>query len=259
MDYFITPIPMTVCILLGMVVCLEIGHRLGKRKLAADPEGAMLGHGVVESAIFGLYGLLVAFTFSGAPDRLDTRRELIQAEANAIGVAYLRLDLLAPESQPEMRQLFRNYLDSRLEVYRKFPNVGAAEVELAKSSEIQSQIWTKSITATRLPSSHPTSALLLLPAVNSMIDVSGTRAMAARIHPPFIVFALLVLLALLCSLLAGYGMASKRKRSWLHIIAFVAISVITAYVILEIEYPRENSNQMAAYDQVLVDVRESMK
>src|SRR5216117_2664330 len=106
---------------LSMLLCLEIGRRLGIRRLARDPEGAMAGLGAVEGAVFGLYGLLIAFTFSGAPARLDTRRQLIAEEANAIGTAYLRLDLLPTDSQPALRALFRNYLDSRLEIFRRLP------------------------------------------------------------------------------------------------------------------------------------------
>ena len=259
MDYFITPFPLAFGILLGMLVCLEIGRWLGMRRLAKDPQGAMLGHGVVESAVFALYGLLLAFTFSGAPQRLDVRRQLIMEEANAIGTAYLRLDLLGPESQPALREIFRSYVDSRIEVYRKFPDIKAAKAELSKSSEIQMNIWTQSVAATRLPNTHPDGAKLLLPAVNAMIDITGTRTMAVSIHPPAIVFWLLLLLALICSLLAGYGMAGKKHRSWVHIIAFVAITVVTAYVILQIEFPRMNSNRLEAYDQVLVDVRASMR
>lgn len=47
---------------LSMLLCLEIGRRLGIRRLARDPEGAMAGLGAVEGAVFGLYGLLIAFT-----------------------------------------------------------------------------------------------------------------------------------------------------------------------------------------------------
>jgi hypothetical protein len=44
-------------------------------------------------------GLLLAFTFSGAASRFDLRRQQIIDEANNIGTAYLRLDLLAPEAR----------------------------------------------------------------------------------------------------------------------------------------------------------------
>jgi uncharacterized membrane protein len=83
--------------------------------------------------------------------------------------------------------------------------------------------------------------------------------MARRIHPPLIIFALLFLLALVCSTLAGYSMATSRHRSWLHILAFVAIAVISVYVVLEIEYPRQGFVRMNAYDQVLFDLRKDMQ
>jgi hypothetical protein len=58
----------------------------------------------VEGAVFGLMGLLLAFTFSGAASRFEVRRQLIVQETNAIGTAYLRLDLLPPGDQPKMRE-----------------------------------------------------------------------------------------------------------------------------------------------------------
>jgi hypothetical protein len=110
-----------------------------------------------------------------------------------------------------------------------------------------------------MPDAHPDTARLLLPALNEMIDITTTRTMAARIHPPKIVFRLLFILALVCSLLAGFGMAGSKQRSWLNILAFAAITVITAYVILDIEYPRIGLIRMDAYDQVLMDLREDLK
>ena len=67
------------------------------------------------------------------------------------------------------------------------------------------------------------------------------------------------MLALLCSLLAGFGMAGSKQRSWLHILAFATIMVTTVYVILDIEYPRAGLIRLDAYDQVLVELRETMK
>ena len=61
----------------AMLVLLEVGRRVGARRLAQDPEGAEAGVGTVESAVFALLGLLIAFTFSGAATRFDARRELI--------------------------------------------------------------------------------------------------------------------------------------------------------------------------------------
>jgi hypothetical protein len=258
MDRVIVALPFVVAMFVGMLICLEIGRTLGKRALAKDPQ-LMSTHNVVDGAVFALYGLLLAFTFSGAPGRLDKRRELVAVEANAIGTAYLRLDLLAPESQPAIREQFRTYLDTRISAYRKLPDIEAAEKELAVSASLQKEIWAHAIQATRMSTPHPEAGKLLLPALNEMFDVTATRTMAARVHPPAIIYGLLFVIALVCSLLAGYGMAVSKQRSWLHILAFTSVAVITVFVVLELEYPRIGFLSVEnRYDQLLVDLRQSM-
>lgn len=258
MDRIISALPFALGMFAGMFICLEIGRKLGKRALARDPQ-LMSTHNVVDGAVFALYGLLLAFTFSGAPGRLDKRRELVAVEANAIGTAYLRLDLLASESQPTMREHFRQYLDTRISAYRKLPDIEAAEKELAVSEKLQKKIWISALEATRTAGPHPEAGKMLLPALNEMFDITTTRTMATRVHPPTIIYGLLFVIALVCSLLAGFGMAVSQERSWLHIVAFTAVAVITVFVILEIEYPRIGFLSVERrYDQLLVDLRQSM-
>jgi hypothetical protein len=259
MDHMIAALPFAVSLFVGMVICLEVGRRLGTRKLAKDPQGGVFGLGVAEGAVFGLFGLMIAFTFSGAATRFDAKKQLIAEEANAIGTAYLRLDLLPADSQLAMRERFREYVDSRLEVYRRFPDLEAVKVELSKSTKIQMDIWAQAVAATRRPAGHPDAAKLLLPALNTMIDITTTRTMAVRTHPPRIIFALLFVLALLCSLLAGFATAGSKQRSWLHVTVFAAITVVSVYVILDIEYPRVGLVRLDAYDSVLIELRESMQ
>ncbi len=69
---------------------------------------------------------------------------------------------------------------------------------------------------------------------------------------------MLFALALVSSLLAGYGMAGGKSRSWLHILCFTFIVAATVYVILDIEYPRLRLIRIDAFDQALVELRESM-
>src|SRR5262249_39291694 len=121
----------------GMLLLLEAGRRFGIRRLARDAEGARTGVGAIEGMGFALLGLLVAFTFSGAASRFDSRRQLIVEEANAIGTAYLRLDLLPAGVQPSMRTLFRQYVDSRLNVYRYLPDLQAVDAELVRTKRFQ--------------------------------------------------------------------------------------------------------------------------
>lgn len=107
MDLSLLALLSAVGLLVGIILLLELGRKLGRRRRGQDGEGAGAGLGVVEGAVFTLMGLLVAFTFSGAASRFDLRRQLIVEEANAIGTAWLRLDLLPAEAQPGLRELFR--------------------------------------------------------------------------------------------------------------------------------------------------------
>src|SRR5580704_4614529 len=118
-------IAVAISLFVGMLVCLELGYRLGRyaiEKTASSHEGT----GTIEAAVFALLGLLLGFTFANGISHLDQRRVLIIQEANAISGAYLRLDLLPADQQPEMRQLFRQYLDTRLRVYETLPDLTAA-------------------------------------------------------------------------------------------------------------------------------------
>ena len=249
----------TLGLFLGMLILLEIGRRIGVRRMAKDSEGAQEGVGAVEGAVFGLLGLLIAFTFSGAASRFDTRRQLIVEETNNIGTAYLRLDLLPAGARPAIRENFRRYVDARLEVYWKLPDVAAAKEELAKATSLQRDIWRQAVAACRADGAQPAAAMLLLPALNAMIDITTTRTMATQMHPPTIIFAMLFGLALASSLLAGYGMAGAKTRSWLHLIGFAAVVAVSVYVILDIEFPRLGLIRVDAFDQALVELRGNMK
>lgn len=240
---------------LGMMACLELGRRMGRR---ADLSAANEGLGVIEGAMFALLGLLIAFTFSGAATRFEGRRHLIVEEANDIGTAYLRVDLLPADAQPEIRDLFRRYVDSRLETYRLIVDRSKANQDFAKSLELQAAIWEKSVAAAgRSP--NTAASMLLLPALNAMIDITTVRIAATEDHPPNVIFGMLALIALATSLMAGFEMAGSQRRSWLHILGYALIISVAVCVILDLEFPRMGLIRVDAFDHYLVDVRASMK
>jgi hypothetical protein len=239
-----------------MLLCLDAGRRIGRRRRA---EGATeMVSGPVEAAVFGLLGLLIAFSFSGVAARFDSRRQLIVEEANAISTAYLRLDLLPADAQPGLRELFRRYLDSRLATYQKLPDIAAADAELVKSAQLQRDIWRQAIAAAQ-QSANAAATMLLIPALNDMMNITTTRTMAMEMHPPEIIFVMLFGLALTGALLAGYGMGGSTSRSWLHMLGFAAALAMSCYVILDMEFPRFGFIQVTRFDEALVNVRHSMQ
>ena len=259
MQYALSAMMYTLGLLIVMLGLLEVGRRAGTRRIVRDPEGARAGVGAVEGAVFGLLGLLVAFTFGGAASRFDSRRQLVVEEANNIGTAYLRLDLLPASAQPALREHFRRYVDHRLEVYRKLPDVAAAYKELAKGDAIQKDIWRQAVAASQAPGAAASAPMLLLPALNAMIDITTTRTFAALTHPPVIIFIMLFGLAMIGALLAGFGMAGSKQRSWVHMVCFALVLAVSIYVILDIEYPRVGLIRIESFDQALIDLRKNMK
>lgn len=242
----------------GMLACAGIGRRIGLARLARDPEGLEKGAQAAEGSMLALLGLLLAFTFSGAAGRIETRKELIVAEANAIGTAYLRLDMLPADAQPALRDLFRDYVDSRLATYKNVRDDAAVKAGLAASADLQARIWTLGVAACVRPDAAPGSAEVLLPALNEMIDITTTRMMATKNHPPPVIFALLTALCFLSALLVGYGTSVNQKRRWLHTVAFSLTLTMTVYVIVDIEFPRLGLIRVDSWDQVIVDVRKGM-
>jgi len=256
--YFRVVLPTFGVLVLGMLLMLELGWRVGTWRMMKDPEGAKAGGGALEAAVLALLGLLISFTFFGAATRFDQRRQLIVEEGNAIERAYLRLNLLPAGAQPAMRELFRQYLDARLDVYQIGSHVQATTTQQARSAALQEEIWNRAVTITREQNNSSTT-ILLLPAINDMIDIATTRTWATQLHPPWAIFAMLGVLMLVSALFAGYGMAGGKTRSWLHIVGFATALALTVYVTADFELPRGGLIHLGTFDQMLVDVRQSMK
>jgi hypothetical protein len=246
-------------LLVGILIFLWLGRALGRRTLKLYGSAGAPGIGSLEAAVFALLGLMIAFTFSGALSRFDQRRVQVVDESNAIGTAWLRLDLLPASAQPQLRQAMRDYVDARIATYRSLPDVKAAQAHVVKSQALQSEIWKQTVAAVRLPGAKAEVDLLVVPAMNDMFDKMVVRIVATQLHPPMVIYAMLIALALASALLAGYQSAGEKIHDRLHQFGFAAVIAFTVYVILDIEYPRLGWIRIDAIDQLLVNVRAGMK
>jgi len=243
---------------LGMLLLIELGRMAGRRRAQQEGAGTRAGLGAIDAAVLSLLGLLVAFSFSGAAARFDARRHLAIDETNAIGTAWLRLDVLPADSRTDLREMFRQYLDARLRVARAMPDLQAAHKELRHCADLQDVIWKRSVAACS-QSESPSTGMLLLPALNQMFDIASTRTGVAYIHPPMIIFVMLFLLALASGLLAGYGMSGARNRSWIHVFGLAAAVAAAVFVIVDLEYPRAGVIRLESSDHLLEDLRQTME
>lgn len=239
-----------------MLAGLEIGFRVGHRHAQDNPRFHD-GIGPIDAAIFALLGLLLGFAFAGATARLDARRQLIVREANAIGTAYLRLDLLPADAQPPLRQTFRRYLEARRRAYSQ-DNLTSMLSSIEEGAQLQGDIWTRIVSVGRQDSSQNTSRLVA-PAINEMIDVSTARAVALRTHLPTLILVLLIAVAIASSLVAGYAMANRTHRSLLHGVLYAAIVSVTVYTVLDLDDPRIGLIRLDATEQILQQLSDSIR
>jgi hypothetical protein len=238
----------------ALLLATEAGFRLGRRG-PKDAEAG--GTGAIDGAIFALLGLLLAFTFSGAASRFDDRRALVAQESNAIGTAYLRLDLLPAEAQPALRALFRDYVDARLAAYADMGDAARTAAAWQRSTEVQRAIWAAALAALGEDRRTALQPAVLGP-INEMIDITTTRHMATLTHPPMVVFVMLGLSALLAALLAGVAMGRAGRRAPLHAACFALMLGGAVYLILDLEFPRLGLIRVDGADVVLHELRRGL-
>lgn len=255
---FAWAVPSVIVLFVTILACLRGGWWLGRRHHRVTGDHADEGLGAVEGAVFGLMGLLIAFTFTGAADRFDDRRALITEEVNAIGTAWLRLDLLPDAARDSVRELFRQYLDARITLYRERGD-DVALAEARKPIEvIQQNIWAQLQAAVREDRSMPI-AQTVLPTVNEMFDIAEERYWVTQRHPAPAIFVILTLLILISALLAGFGMAKAPRQSPLHVVGFAAVTAVALYLIVDLEFPRLGFVRVDSFDRELVELRASMQ
>ena len=242
----------------AMLFMVEIGWRIGAHLSSKYGAKKVDASETFLAAIFGLLALLIAFTFSGAFERFDNRRELIALEVSAIGTAYV--DLLATKDQQKVRELFSDYLDSRINLYQGNHTLSEMHLEkkVAAHNAIGSQLW-KAVVLAVENTAYPQKAVTaqILPKVSDMFTASENQRLASKFHPPEIIWQALLILSLIGSLVAGYNMGIEKKRDWLVVIVFSILMAGTIFIIFSLEYPRIGKVSLGDFEAELMILRKS--
>jgi uncharacterized membrane protein YeiB len=248
-----------IVLFVGLVGFQLLGHHFGVqwRARTGSSDGIGGGTSAVEASLFALLGLLIAFTVSGGETRLQARRQLIVEEASAIEGAYLRIDLLPAQAQPALREQFRRYTDARLELFAHYLQRGQRHTAHDRAIELQHEIW-KHAAAAAMATSDTRPAIITLPAITRMIDITIARDASLHTHVPMALFALLVALSFGCAFFAGLEMSKNPRPSPLHIAMFAGMLALTCYVIANVEFPRLGFVRLRSIDALLSQVRQRM-
>ena len=242
-----------------MILILLWGQKIGT--VAREKHGAREDKAdeTMVSAIFGLLALIVAFTFSGASDRYDHRRELVAKEASTIGTAYASVDLLAEKDQPQLRAHFKKLVDERIVLYKNVTESNAYEARHDEFDRTRNRLWSdavKSVKDTPFPEKLVSSQIL--PEISDMNDALDNQRLAMKMHPPRVLSISLFVLILIGAFVTGYNLGLTNKRDWLLISMFVTLMAGTFYITLNLEYPLIGFIGLEDFEMELLRLRRSM-
>ena len=181
-------------ILLAVVLgATALGLVLG-RYLRHHSEHLREPFGVLQAALLGLVGLVLAFGLALAVGRYESRRAAVVDDANAIGTTYLRAETLQEPIRTQSLRLLVRYTDTSIRLSNAIPGSTASGEAVADGSELQRRLW--ALAAQALAEAPQASApRLYVETLNDMIDMQTVRVAALNNRVPGAVLALEVIFA----------------------------------------------------------------
>ena len=246
-----------VMVLIGALVAMELAYRWGRR-FGGSASDDTKGHiNTIQTSTLGILALLLAFTFSLSLQRFETRSDAVVDEANAIGTAYLRAQLLPAALRDDVRRLLRDYVDLRVRAGVVATNEEDRLGELVgQAARIQDALWEHARRSAETDPNWVTSGLFVQ-ALNDMIDSLGRRDAAIHRHVPEAVLFLLLGTFVMTVAIVGFGTGVVGQRpSWVSVVMVVLI-VGLVLVILDLDRPRRGLIEVS--DKNLLDLQRSMQ
>lgn len=220
-----------------MLLSIWLGSLIGLRRMRRTSDSGRTQVMAVQGSLLGLLALLLGFTFSLSLARHDDRSRAVVAEANAIGTAWLRTDLIEEPARTELRRLMRAYVGARLASARLTMVEDADRAEMHAAAQAAfAQLWSIASATARDAGSPVT--LSFVTALNAMFDAYGDRTAALERHVPELVLALLFVTLLFLSWVLGYASTVSGVRPTSPLIVMVFLIITLVFLIIDLDRPR---------------------
>ena len=216
----------------GVVATHEIGFWLGSLTRSAD-ESFDQQVALVRTLTAALVAFLIGFAFSGAASRFTNRLDLIVKEANALGTAYLRADIIAEPQRGELKAALKEYSADRVTLLSP---EGREQIEplLAKVSSLHERMWRSAVNATQ--DNAPLMAIVLQP-INEVIDLHSTHLAMARRHLPIPIMTMLLGAAAIGVAMIGFGNGRVGRRFSLLDAGYGVVLAAPLWMTIDLDYP----------------------
>jgi hypothetical protein len=232
---------------------VAVGVLIGRRRLAhGDKSHDTVG--VVQGALLGLVGLLLAFGLSMAVGRYESRRGLVVQESNDIGTTYLRAQLLVEPERSESLDLLKEYADAAVAMADAVPDSQAFDDAKAEKEGLQNELWAMAgdAVAARPQDSAPK---LYIETLNNTIDRHTDRvtSLGNRVPPPVIWLELVCSAVALGAMGLYLTMLGRKLAS-----SFLTAAVLGIILLVSFDLDRPSRGVITVPSAPLVNVRASM-
>jgi hypothetical protein len=242
--YPYSSVAIVAALFLLIIVCNELGFHLGRFVQGHTTSEIKTLTGSIQASILGLLALLLGFTFSMAMQRYDSRSMALIEEANAIGTAALRVQLLPQHLQQEANHLIGSYIDLR---------IAAGKLDITKHqererdnrmiAELQHKLWALAVQATNEdPRTYTVGAFIS--SLNAVIDTQGKRSALLRMHVPESVMLLLFIVLIASGGMMGYSSGLSGKRIVLPVVLVSLLITLIVFLIIDLDRPRRGLIQV---------------
>jgi uncharacterized membrane protein YbjE (DUF340 family) len=233
-----------------MIISIMIGLMVGKKfHKESQVDTTILG------SLLTLLGLLLAFSFSMAINYHGMRKDVIIQEANDIGTAILRADLYRDNERNLLRAEFKKYVDARVDYFNAGTDLEKVMTSQKLSGEIQQQLWDHATQFSK-DSGYVIASMQMIPALNSMIDITTTRQYGNFVHLPDTITYLLFLLSCVCSFYIGYMFVGKKRFDWVMAMIFCLLTSLVVFVIFDLDRPRRGFIKLDQMNNAIVELKQ---
>lgn len=222
----------------AILACNELCFRLGVMvQLRTDDEVKALT-GSVQASVLGLLALLLGFTFSMSMQRFDNRSMALIDEANAIGTAMLRADLLPAEQRDAVKLQLNEYAKARAEMSGiDLTRYDQRQAYRDRISAIQTELWSLAIAAAETDA-RPVTTGTFLSSLNEMIDSQGKRSALLRAHVPEPILLLLFFVFVASIGMMGYSAGLSGKRISAPLVLVALLITLIVFIIIDLDRPK---------------------
>ncbi len=247
------PISVTyISLSLFILIAFELGYQISKRhgafKKGVEPGtlGSMVG------GLLGMLGFFLAFTFSIATKQHTARKQVVLQEANEIGTAYLRADLIDAKYTTEVKRLLREYVDIRLQA------VTSTDInkKIAQSVELHGFLWAQgSAAAKAMPN---TNTAMLIQSINNVIDAHEKRLTAAlRNRIPISIWVTLLAISFMTMATIGIKAGFSESRSLIAVLPMILAFAALTTLIVDLDRPQEGLLKVG--QEAMISLQKSMQ